>query len=43
MRLRKVKNARERLLVDNNQYYIEEPTNYKGKWRELFKNNNELQ
>ena len=42
MRLRKVKNARERLLVDNNQYYIDEPKEYKGKWKELFKNNNEL-
>ena len=42
MRLRKVKNARERLMVDNNQYFINEPELYKGKWNELFKNNNPL-
>jgi tRNA (guanine-N7-)-methyltransferase len=42
MRLRKVKNARERLMVDNNKYFINEPENYKGKWNELFSNNNPL-
>ena len=42
MRLRKVKNARERLMVDNNKYFINDPENYKGKWNELFSNNNPL-
>ena len=42
MRLRKVKNARERLMVDNNKYFINEPELYKGKWNELFENNNPL-
>ena len=42
MRLRKVKNARERLMVDNNKYFINEPELYKGKWNELFGNNNPL-
>ena len=42
MRLRKVKNARERLMVDNNKYFINEPEIYKGKWNELFGNNNPL-
>ena len=42
MRLRKVKNARERLMVDNNKYFINEPEIYKGKWNELFNNDNPL-
>lgn len=42
MRLRKVKNAAERLLVDNNHYYIENPIEYKGKWSNLFNNNNPI-
>ena len=42
MRLRKVKNARERLMVDNNKYFINEPENYKGKWNNLFGNDNPL-
>ena len=42
MRLRKVKNARERLMVDNNKYFINEPELYKGKWNELFGNKNPL-
>ena len=42
MRLRKVKNALERLKVDNNKYFIEFPENYKGKWNELFGNSNPI-
>ncbi len=42
MRLRKVKNAAERLLVDNNHYYIENPIEHKGKWSSLFNNNNPI-
>lgn len=42
MRLRKVKNAAERLLVDNNHYYIENPIEHKGKWSNLFNNNNPI-
>lgn len=42
MRLRKVKNATERLKVNNNCYFIEKPDCYKGKWNELFGNNNPI-
>ena len=42
MRLRKVKNARERLQVNNNQYFINDPELYKGKWSELFGNENPI-
>jgi tRNA (guanine-N7-)-methyltransferase len=42
MRLRKVKNARERLAQNNNTYYIEDAKIYKGKWQSLFKNENPL-
>ena len=42
MRLRKVKNAKERLEIDNNPFYISNPEEYKGKWNELFKNNNPI-
>jgi len=42
MRLRKVKNAKERLEIDNNPFYISTPEEYKGKWNELFKNNNPI-
>ena len=42
MRLRKVKNATERLKVNNNSYFIEKPDSYKGKWNELFGNNNPI-
>ena len=38
MRLRKIKNAPERLIQDNNPYYIPNPEAYKGKWKELFGN-----
>ena len=42
MRLRKVKNATERLKVNNNSYFVENPNNYKGKWNELFGNDNPI-
>lgn len=42
MRLRKVKNARERLAVNNNHYYIDDAKIYKGKWQELFNNQNPI-
>ena len=42
MRLRKVKNAKERLMVDDNKYFIEDATKYKGKWHELFNNDNPI-
>lgn len=42
MRLRKVKNAKERLAVDNNKYFISEPEQNKGKWSEIFGNNNPI-
>ena len=42
MMLRKVKNAKERLEQNNNQYFISNPEEYKGKWNELFKNNNPI-
>lgn len=41
MRLRKVKNALEKL-QDNPKYFINNPKDYKGKWKGLFGNNNEL-
>ncbi|BCN32999.1 tRNA (guanosine(46)-N7)-methyltransferase TrmB [Anaeromicropila herbilytica] len=40
MRLRNVKGAREK--IESNQYVIENPSEYKGKWDELFKNNNPI-
>lgn len=40
MRLRNVKGAREK--IAGSQYVIENPTEYKGKWRELFKNDNPI-
>ncbi|MCR5113594.1 MAG: tRNA (guanosine(46)-N7)-methyltransferase TrmB [Acholeplasmatales bacterium] len=42
MRLRKVKNARERLQVNNNPYFINEPELNKGKWSEVFGNENPI-
>ena len=42
MRLRKVKNARERLAQNNNHYYIEDAKIHKGKWKELFGNSNPI-
>lgn len=42
MRLRKVKNAKERLAVDNNQYFISEPEQNKGNWNKIFNNDNPI-
>lgn len=41
MRLRKVKNALERL-EENKKYFVSNPEEYKGKWASLFANDNEL-
>ena len=41
MRLRKIKNAGARLL-ENEGLFIEDPKPLKGKWKELFKNNNPI-
>jgi tRNA (guanine-N7-)-methyltransferase len=41
MRLRKIKNAGDRLL-NNLGLFISNPEEYKGKWRELFNNNNPI-
>lgn len=40
MRLKKVKDAKER--VENSKYYVNNPEEYKGKWNELFGNNNPI-
>ena len=40
MRLRNVKNARE--IVDNSSFVVHEPKEYKGKFNELFGNNNPI-
>lgn len=40
MRLKKVKDAKER--VEASEYYVNAPSEYKGKWNELFKNNNPI-
>ncbi len=42
MRLRKVKNAKERLEVNNNPFFISEPELNKGKWNEVFNNTNPI-
>jgi len=42
MRLRKVKNALERLKQNDNKYFVENPEEYKGKWHELFNNSNPI-
>lgn len=41
MRLRHIKGSEEKLL--NSKYIINEPTKYKGKYNEIFKNNNKIQ
>lgn len=41
MRLRKVKNAYERL-KENKSYFIENPLEYKGKWVQVFQNQNPI-
>lgn len=40
MRLKKVKDAKER--VETSEYYVNAPSEYKGKWNELFKNSNPI-
>ncbi|WFR57482.1 tRNA (guanosine(46)-N7)-methyltransferase TrmB [Anaerocolumna sp. AGMB13025] len=40
MRLRNVTGSRE--IIAENEFVVHEPENYKGKWRELFKNDNPL-
>ena len=40
MRLKNVKGAKE--IIEVGKYYVNNPCNYKGKWKELFNNNNEL-
>ncbi len=40
MRLRNIKGARE--AIEANQYAIDNSSSYKGKWNELFKNNNPI-
>lgn len=42
MRLRKVKNAKERLEIDNNPFFIPEPENNKGIWNKIFNNDNPI-
>jgi len=41
MRLRKVKNALDKLSLNKN-YYIENPSDYKGKWNQVFDNDNPI-
>jgi len=40
MRLKNVKNAKE--ILSNGKYYIDNTSDYKGKWKELFGNNNPI-
>jgi len=40
MRLKNVKGANE--IIINGTYYVHNPKQYKGKWQELFKNNNPI-
>lgn len=40
MRLRNLKNKEE--LINNSIYLVQDPYKYKGKWRELFNNNNPI-
>ena len=40
MRLRNVKNKKE--IMDNSLYLVKNPCDYKGKWKELFGNNNPI-
>ncbi len=40
MRQRNVKNKKE--IIENSKYFLENPRDYKGKWSEVFKNNNEI-
>ncbi len=40
MRLKNIKGASEKILLG--KYFINNPSDYKGKWNELFKNNNPI-
>lgn len=40
MRLKHVKNAEQ--IIEQGTYYIKEPNLYKGKWNEVFRNNNPI-
>ena len=40
MRLRNLKNKEE--LINNSIYLVQDPYKYKGKWKELFNNNNPI-
>lgn len=41
MRLKKIKNSNE--IIGNSKYLVKEYKNYKGKWKNLFKNNNPIE
>jgi tRNA (guanine-N7-)-methyltransferase len=41
MRLKHIKNAD--VIVNNSRYVIKNPIEYKGKWSQLFKNNNDIE
>ena len=38
MRQRNVKN--KKIIIENSDYYISEPSDYLGKWSKVFKNSN---
>ena len=40
MRQRNVKNKKE--IIESSKYFIDNPENYKGNWKEVFKNNNPI-
>ena len=40
MRLRNNKNAKD--IINNSNYVINNPKDYKGKWKDIFKNNNKI-
>ena len=40
MRQRNVKNKNE--IIKNSNYFLDNPSNYKGKWQEVFKNANPI-
>ena len=40
MRLKNIKGASEKILLG--KYFINNPSDYKGRWNELFKNNNPI-
>ena len=40
MRLKNVKNAKN--IIEEGKYYVNKPCDYKGKWHELFQNDNPI-